>query len=87
MPIAVGRCWDTYTVGTRIEAFMLAGGSMRGENLSLKNRVLFLKAASRNSLSKKLSKSHIYLTILFLTIHGSHRFKQPISHHELRKHA
>lgn len=66
MSIAVGRTWDTYTVGTRIEAFLLAGGSMKGENLSAKKRVLFLKATIRNSFNKKLSKSLVLsLKVLF----------------------
>lgn len=30
MPIAIGRLWDTYAVGSRIEAFVLAGCSLKG---------------------------------------------------------
>lgn len=56
MPIVISRAWDTYTVGSCLEAFMVAGGSMRGDNLSNKKHILFLKSAVRTQINTKLSE-------------------------------
>ena len=70
MQIAVGQAWDTYTVGMRLEAFMVAGGSTRGKNLSSKNQVQFLKAAIRSNINKSLSMSfyHVFKNVSLIAL-------------------
>ncbi len=63
LPIAIGRLFDTYTAGARLEAFAVAGCSLHAEELKLTNKkkVLMAKARLRSLISRKLSEFQIRL--------------------------